>query len=140
MEWTQEDILKEGEILLHQGCSPHYLHHSLLSVSVSLGLSCRLSLYLSLSPPSPLDRKYKAVDGSNRTRIRYTVSGPRGKATVYAEVSDQMQSHEFVYLITKDMKSGRVFTVIENRSPADMANPSSPPPPQPTLLDMLNRK
>jgi hypothetical protein len=86
------------------------------------------------------DRKYKGVDGSNRTRIRYTVSGPRGKAIIYAEVSDLMQSHEFVYLITKDMKSGRVFTVIDNRTPADLATPSAAPPPQPTLLDMLNRK
>jgi hypothetical protein len=27
-------------------------------------------------------------DNSNRTRIRYTVSGPKGKATVYAEVNN----------------------------------------------------
>eukprot|EP00602_Paraphysomonas_sp_CaronLab_P010360 CAMPEP_0185023616 /NCGR_PEP_ID=MMETSP1103-20130426/6267_1 /TAXON_ID=36769 /ORGANISM="Paraphysomonas bandaiensis, Strain Caron Lab Isolate" /LENGTH=243 /DNA_ID=CAMNT_0027556285 /DNA_START=100 /DNA_END=831 /DNA_ORIENTATION=- len=60
-------------------------------------------------------RKYKADDGSNRTRIRYTVSGPRGKAVIYAEVSDQMESHEFVYLIARDARSGRVFTVEDNR-------------------------
>lgn len=33
-------------------------------------------------------RQYKAVDGSNRSRIRYTVAGPRGKAYVYAEVRE----------------------------------------------------
>lgn len=72
-----------------------------------------------------LCRKYKASDGSNRTRIRYTVSGPRGKAVIYAEVSDKMESHEFVYLITKDMRTGRVYTLIDNRSRQEMENPSA---------------
>jgi hypothetical protein len=31
-------------------------------------------------------RKYDGSDGSKRVRIRYTVSGPKGKAIVYAEV------------------------------------------------------
>lgn len=82
-------------------------------------------------------------------RIRYTVSGPKGKAIVYAEVgpcsalsypilsclashgtysvyspcippavtqiSDRMESHEFVYLIVKDVRTGRVQTLEDNR-------------------------
>jgi hypothetical protein len=82
-----------------------------------------ISFILSFVILTPL-RRYKGADGSNRTRIRYTVSGPRGKANIYAEVSDKMESHEFVYLIAKDMKSGRVYTVIENRTRKEIENPT----------------
>ena len=83
-------------------------------------------------PPVP-HRKYRADDGSNRTRIRYHVSGPRGKATIYAEVSDRMASHEFVYLIARDNKTGRVFTVSDNR--AELARNA----PEPSNVDALTR-
>lgn len=36
-----------------------------------------------------------------------------------------MESHEFVYLITKDMRTGRVYTVIDNRSKQEIENPSA---------------
>jgi len=61
------------------------------------------------------NRKYDGSDGSKRVRIRYTVSGPKGKAVVYAEISDRMESHEFVYLIVKDVRTGRVQTLEDNR-------------------------
>lgn len=32
-------------------------------------------------------RKYKEADGSNRTRIRFNIKGPKGKLRVWAEVS-----------------------------------------------------
>ena len=31
-------------------------------------------------------RHYQAEDGTKRTRVRFHVKGPNGKATVYAEV------------------------------------------------------
>lgn len=61
------------------------------------------------------------------------MSGPRGKATIYAEVSDRMQSHEFVYLIARDSKTGRVFTVTDNR--ADLAKNV----PEPSNVDALTK-
>ncbi len=53
------------------------------------------------------------------------MSGPRGKAIIYAEVSDKMEGHEFVYLITKDGRTGRVHTVVDNRTKLDFEKPPS---------------
>ena len=61
-------------------------------------------------------RKYKAEDGSNRTRVRFNVKGPRGQFQVWAEVSDKMANTEFVYLIVQDVRTGRVVTVHDNRA------------------------
>ena len=36
-------------------------------------------------------------DGSNRTRVRFNLEGPHGSAFVFAEVSSDMPSGEFVY-------------------------------------------
>mmetsp|Transcript_25528 Transcript_25528/g.31442 ORF Transcript_25528/g.31442 Transcript_25528/m.31442 type:complete len:179 (-) Transcript_25528:264-800(-) len=55
-------------------------------------------------------------DGSNRTRVRFNLEGSRGNAFVFAEVSSDMPSGEFVYLLVQDKKNGRVFNVIDNRS------------------------
>jgi hypothetical protein len=61
-------------------------------------------------------RKYKADDGSNRTRVRFNVKGPRAQFQVWAEVSDKMLNTEFVYLIVQDTKTGRVMTIHDNRA------------------------
>ena len=53
---------------------------------------------------------------SRRTRIRFNIEGQRGKALVYAEVSDNLPDGEkFVYLICQDKRTGRVLTVVDNR-------------------------
>lgn len=42
--------------------------------------------------------EYKSdEDGSKRTRVRFNLEGPHGKAFVFAEVSSEMSSGEFVY-------------------------------------------
>jgi import inner membrane translocase subunit TIM21 len=42
--------------------------------------------------------EYKSEeDGSGRTRVRFNLEGPHGQAFVFAEVSNQMASGEFVY-------------------------------------------
>ena len=46
-------------------------------------------------------------DGSNRLRIRFNISGPKGHVKVYAEVSDKMSAPDLVYLIIQDQKSGK---------------------------------
>lgn len=61
-------------------------------------------------------RKYKAEDGSNRTRVRFNVKGPRAQFQVWAEVSDKMLNTEFVYLIVQDVRTGRVMTIHDNRA------------------------
>lgn len=56
------------------------------------------------------------ADGSKRTRIRFNIEGKKGKALVFAEVSDRMPDGEkFVYLICQDKRTGRVLTVVDNR-------------------------
>lgn len=49
-----------------------------------------------------------------------------------------MESHEFVYLITKDTKSGRVFTMIDNRTRDELEPKQSRK--QETLLETFKRK
>lgn len=42
--------------------------------------------------------EYKSdEDGSKRTRVRFNLEGPHGKGFVFAEVSSDMPSGEFVY-------------------------------------------
>ena len=60
-------------------------------------------------------RTYKEKDGSNRTRIRFNLKGPKGRVLVWAEVSDKMPPHEYVYLICQDIRSKRILTIEDNR-------------------------
>jgi import inner membrane translocase subunit TIM21 len=55
-------------------------------------------------------------DGSNRTRIRFNIEGQFNSAFCFAEVSSDMPSGEFVYVLVQDKKSGRVVTVVDNRA------------------------
>ncbi|CAB9496953.1 membrane translocase subunit Tim21 [Seminavis robusta] len=56
-------------------------------------------------------------DGSNRTRVRFNIEGPFGNAFVFAEVSSNMPSGEFVYVLVQDKSNARrVQTVIDNRA------------------------
>ena len=55
-------------------------------------------------------------DNSKRTRVRFNLEGPNGKAFVFAEVSESMPSGEFVYVLVQDKQGGRVITVEDNRS------------------------
>src|SRR3546814_9886631 len=41
--------------------------------------------------------------------------GTHGKAVVWAEVSDKFGADQFVYLVAQDMRTGRVFTIEDNR-------------------------
>lgn len=84
-------------------------------------------------------RKYEGRDGSKRVRVRYTVSGPKSKALVYAEISDRMESHEFVYLIVKDTRTGRVHTLEDNRDMLEERSRGSQAADAPSLLDMLRK-
>lgn len=55
-------------------------------------------------------------DGSKRTRVRFNLEGPYGAAFVFAEVSKEMPSGEFVYILVQDKRNGSVITVQDNRS------------------------
>jgi mitochondrial import inner membrane translocase subunit TIM21 len=55
-------------------------------------------------------------DGSKRTRVRYNLEGQFGQAFVFAEVSSEMSSGEFVYVLVQDKSNGRVHTVVDNRA------------------------
>ena len=48
--------------------------------------------------------------------VRFNLEGKFGKAFVFAEVSSDMPSGEFVYILVQDKANGRVFTVVDNRS------------------------
>jgi len=61
-------------------------------------------------------RAYKERDGSQRTRVRFNIKGPKGRVMVWAEVSDKMPSNEYVYLIVQDMRTKRILTVEDNRA------------------------
>lgn len=56
------------------------------------------------------------TDGSKRTRVRYNIEGPHASAFCFAEVSNQMPSGDFVYILVQDKTTGRVMTVVDNRS------------------------
>jgi import inner membrane translocase subunit TIM21 len=55
-------------------------------------------------------------DGSKRTRVRYNLEGRFGNAFCFAEVSNQMPSGEFVYILVQDKSNGRVQTIVDNRA------------------------
>lgn len=55
-------------------------------------------------------------DGSKRTRVRFNLEGPYGQAFVFAEVSKDMPSGEFVYILVQDKRNGAVINVVDNRS------------------------
>lgn len=55
-------------------------------------------------------------DGSQRTRVRYNLEGRFGTAFVFAEVSNQMPSGEFVYILVQDKSNGHVHTIVDNRA------------------------
>jgi import inner membrane translocase subunit TIM21 len=55
-------------------------------------------------------------DGSKRTRVRFNLEGAYGTAFVFAEVSKEMESGEFVYILVQDKRNGQVITVVDNRS------------------------
>mmetsp|Transcript_15357 Transcript_15357/g.21891 ORF Transcript_15357/g.21891 Transcript_15357/m.21891 type:complete len:308 (+) Transcript_15357:118-1041(+) len=55
-------------------------------------------------------------DNSARTRVRFNLEGQFGQAFVFAEVSSEMPSGEFVYLLVQDKRNGKVITVVDNRA------------------------
>jgi len=55
-------------------------------------------------------------DGSKRTRVRFNMEGKFASAFCFAEVSSEMPSGEFVYVLVQEKQSGRVITVIDNRA------------------------
>lgn len=55
-------------------------------------------------------------DGSKRTRVRFNLEGQFGTAFVFAEVSNDMGSGEFVYILVQDKRNGQVTAVVDNRS------------------------
>ena len=61
-------------------------------------------------------RSYKERDGSQRTRVRFNIKGPKGRVMVWAEISESMPSNEYVYLICQDMRTRRVITIEDNRA------------------------
>lgn len=71
-------------------------------------------------------RQYKGVDGSNRSRIRFTIQGSKGKLYVWCEVSDKMNSNEYVYIVCQDPRTARVVTIVDNRDRVDIASSNGP--------------
>ncbi|KAL3910616.1 MAG: hypothetical protein SGILL_007622, partial [Bacillariaceae sp.] len=55
-------------------------------------------------------------DGSKRTRVRFNLEGQFASAFCFAEVSSEMSSGEFVYILVQDKQTGRVITVMDNRA------------------------
>jgi len=55
---------------------------------------------------------------SLRSRIKYTIEGHDGRAKgwVFAEVSADMPSGEFVYVMVQNLQGGAVHTLVDNRS------------------------
>jgi import inner membrane translocase subunit TIM21 len=70
--------------------------------------------------------KYIGEDGSKRTRVRFNVQGSKGKVRVWAEVSEGMQSGDLVYLICQNVRTGRVYTLVDNRASLDSKPPAAP--------------
>ncbi|CAB1097570.1 unnamed protein product [Ectocarpus sp. CCAP 1310/34] len=56
------------------------------------------------------------IDKSKRTRVRFNVEGPHGHGMAYAEVSNKMESGEWVYLCVQDLQTGHVITLHDNRA------------------------
>lgn len=83
-------------------------------------------------------RTYKDEDGSNRTRVRFSVEGPKGKVTVFAEVSNRMAANEYVYLMCQDRYTGRVITIYDNRARLDNEASTGSSDSQFALSSLLN--
>lgn len=71
---------------------------------------------------------YKAEDGSKRMRVRFNIKGSKGKVVVWAEVSDKMPANEYVYVVFQDARTGKVYTVSDNRDrlEAELDNNADP--------------
>lgn len=54
--------------------------------------------------------------GVKRTRVRYNIEGRHGNAFVFAEVSADQPSGEFVYILVQDKANGRTQTIVDNRA------------------------
>lgn len=54
--------------------------------------------------------------GVKRTRVRYNIEGQHGHAFVFAEVSADQPSGEFVYILVQDKANGRTQTIVDNRA------------------------
>lgn len=63
-------------------------------------------------------------DGSKRVRVRFNLEGPNGKAFCFAEVSKDMPSGEFVYVLVQDKLNGQVTNVVDNRAAMAVAKMS----------------
>jgi mitochondrial import inner membrane translocase subunit TIM21 len=55
-------------------------------------------------------------DGTRRTRVRFNMESQFASAFCFAEVSSDMPSGEFVYVLVQDKQSGRVITIVDNRA------------------------
>lgn len=55
-------------------------------------------------------------DGTKRTRVRFNLEGQFNSAFCFAEVSNDMPSGEYVYVLVQDKRTGRVITVVDNRA------------------------
>ena len=55
-------------------------------------------------------------DGSKRVRVRYNIEGRFGQAFVFAEVSANQPSGEFVYILVQDKANGQTNTIVDNRA------------------------
>jgi len=67
--------------------------------------------------------QYVDDDGVNRTRIKFNVEGPLGKAVVYAEQKAGTSSKEFTYIILEHATRGRrdVIALQDNRKALTLA-------------------
>lgn len=73
-------------------------------------------------------------DGSKRTRVRFNLEGSHGaSAFVFAEVSKDMASGEFVYILVQDKRNGMVINVVDNRSALLAKRLAAPPLSSPPL-------
>jgi len=68
-----------------------------------------------------ISKKYTGPDGSLRLRIKFNIKGSKGAIKVWAEVSDKIAAHEYVYIICQDSRNGRVFTIVDIRERTDAA-------------------
>jgi import inner membrane translocase subunit TIM21 len=55
-------------------------------------------------------------DGTKRTRVRFNLEGQFNSAFCFTEVSNDMKSGEYVYILVQDKQTGRTITVVDNRA------------------------
>lgn len=60
-------------------------------------------------------KKFKDEDEVNHTRIRFNAEGPRGKAVIYADVSENGGKDEFYYLIVEVPRQKKKWAIQDNR-------------------------